>query len=431
MTLVNEGEPTGGEPFRVRIDELLSSALSDQAREQRELREVVEAARGAVAGAHAGVEALRLLLEERDRAVVDLLEARLSGTATAESVGAVAARVDLLAGGGGLAAALEAARAELSARLEELARHAAARRRASGEEAKALEASLSRLGERIDRVEAAVEDLRLDVPALAAALERRAAEAEARQEAATGVLAEQLRRAVKAVHERVEGLAATTDEGAAGVVAATERTAGRLEDRLDGLARSAEAALKHATASVERAVEPLVREVGRLAARVGRQETAAEATGALVEGIRASLVGYLADRDARLEAVRDQVLADLIDRMTVLLGRRDRVRLADALRQAEQERKDRRDAARFRRTKLPTGLSDEAARAVAEEMGRAGDPAAGAGMARPGTGAVGSMADRADTEEEPGGPGDAAAWAEVPRSPRPGAARSRRRKPAV
>ncbi|MEO7804922.1 MAG: hypothetical protein ABIS18_11645, partial [Actinomycetota bacterium] len=85
-------------PFEAKIDQLLSSALSDQAREQRVLLDTVNGAREALDKAEEQLKALRQLIDNRDQAVVDLLEARLSGLSTEESLERVMSRVDDLAG---------------------------------------------------------------------------------------------------------------------------------------------------------------------------------------------------------------------------------------------------------------------------------------------------------------------------------------------
>jgi len=51
--------------------------------------------------------------------------------------------------------------------------------------------------------------------------------------------------------------------------------------------------------------------------------------------MRKSLVRYLAERDKRLEQVRDQIFAEVIERMSQGLGRRTRFKLGNALREAE------------------------------------------------------------------------------------------------
>lgn len=85
---------TEDEDFQARIDELLSSALDDQAKEQRMLVDTVKAARAALGRAEEELTALRVLVTERDRSVVDLLEAKLSGLGTEQTLDHVAKRVE-------------------------------------------------------------------------------------------------------------------------------------------------------------------------------------------------------------------------------------------------------------------------------------------------------------------------------------------------
>jgi len=56
---------------------------------------------------------------------------------------------------------------------------------------------------------------------------------------------------------------------------------------------------------------------------------------AQIEGIRKSLIRYLAERDRRLEQARSQVFVEMIERMSQNLGRRTRFKLGSALREAE------------------------------------------------------------------------------------------------
>ena len=83
--------------FQARIDDLLSSALEDQAREQRFLLDMVQGARAALGKAEEQMTALRNLVEERDKGVVDILEARLSGVGSQESIDRLASEVSELA----------------------------------------------------------------------------------------------------------------------------------------------------------------------------------------------------------------------------------------------------------------------------------------------------------------------------------------------
>ena len=81
VTSGSEGSSTVefDELFPPRIDQLVESALQDQAREQQMLMETVQ-------GAQREMKLLRELIERRDQAVVDLLEARLSGLASESNV---------------------------------------------------------------------------------------------------------------------------------------------------------------------------------------------------------------------------------------------------------------------------------------------------------------------------------------------------------
>lgn len=82
--------------FQARIDDLVSSALEDQAREKRFLMEMVSAAKAALTKAEHELTSLRQVVEHRDVAVVDLLEARLSGLGTERSIEDLAAKINMM-----------------------------------------------------------------------------------------------------------------------------------------------------------------------------------------------------------------------------------------------------------------------------------------------------------------------------------------------
>ncbi|HLF70115.1 MAG TPA: hypothetical protein VI541_04090, partial [Actinomycetota bacterium] len=85
--------PTSDDPFQTRIDALLSSALEDQAREQKMLVETVKGARASIVRTEEELSELRRILQDRDRSVLDLLEARLSGIGSQETIEQVDGRL--------------------------------------------------------------------------------------------------------------------------------------------------------------------------------------------------------------------------------------------------------------------------------------------------------------------------------------------------
>ncbi|MFN2610476.1 MAG: hypothetical protein ABR507_06350 [Actinomycetota bacterium] len=105
------------EEFQARLDDLLSSALEDQAKEQRFLLDMVQGARSSLSKAEEQMTTLRKMVEARDLAVVDLLEAKLSGLGSQESIDAVSERIEQLAESPGLADLIE----PLGGRFEQIA----------------------------------------------------------------------------------------------------------------------------------------------------------------------------------------------------------------------------------------------------------------------------------------------------------------------
>ncbi|HVF12002.1 MAG TPA: hypothetical protein VNA87_02845, partial [Actinomycetota bacterium] len=79
--------------FQARIDDLVSSALEEQAREKRFLMEMVSAAKAALTKAEHELSSLRQIVEHRDESVVDLLETRLSGIGTERSIEDLSAKI--------------------------------------------------------------------------------------------------------------------------------------------------------------------------------------------------------------------------------------------------------------------------------------------------------------------------------------------------
>lgn len=100
--------------------------------------------------------------------------------------------------------------------------------------------------------------------------------------------------------------------------------------------------------SIAEGLKPFSKQVEKLAGKVDEaSRLIADSTGRL-EAIQNSLIGYLSERDERLERVRDQALIDLVERMSEALKGKAKAKIADALREGDQRRKDHRDAVRFR-----------------------------------------------------------------------------------
>lgn len=110
--------------------------------------------------------------------------------------------------------------------------------------------------------------------------------------------------------------------------------------------------------SVAENVKPIWKEVRQLTERIDEASERLTQANNRIEAVQTSLVGYLAERDERLEKVRDQALVELVDKMSDALKGKAKLKVIEALREGDQRRKDERDAARYR------------------EMGEGGPPAA-------------------------------------------------------
>jgi hypothetical protein len=273
MEMEKEGaQPTGGR-FEARIDNLLSSALQDQAREQRMLFEIVQGARAALAKAEEELGALRILIERRDQSVVDLLEARLSGVGT--------------------------------------------------------EQGLDRLAKQIAEIESHIDEAT-----------RRSGEAAARRE--------------EEAFARIDSDLASRQSAAA----ATSRQIEALSRQIEEI-RSAVAAQSSATAtSITEALSPFTENLEALSERIRQSNRRITESNSRLEAMHESILNYLSTRDERLEESRDQILTNLVTQITQDLSRHDRIRITTAFKQAEQHRKDQRDAARYRRLKQKGKLPD-------------------------------------------------------------------------
>lgn len=537
----NDLSEESAEGFAARIDELLSSALEDQAREQHMMLETVHAARTALGDALAELRDLRQLVERRDQAVIDLLEARLSGVGTEESierlgrrleevadqtviseaVDPVAARIEAIEGS---LAALDprAPAAELREAITGRLRETAAE---VGDLSRTVEGFSSAMREALDALNDAVSSLReltasesarvtervesglagfSDRLASDAALSREALGEKIRQTArgleerlASGMgdlaasvesLRERVAQTDTAIRMAAEALEARLQESASEAREAAERTAARTFDRLQRLqedlaelrkaasellpsidarlseerqaAREAGAAMSRQIEQVRDAVaarlpqleasigsqigdartaadarlvemksaltgelgklrgaietqlpeigealakqletvrqtvrsqapetaatvgsilDPFAEEMGKFAERLRQANMRIAESNSRVEALQESLVAYLAQRDERLEEVRVRVLADLIERLGEVLKHRDRVRIGEAMREAEQRRKDRHDAERYRRLRAKAAPPSEGtAEQVALEMQKAAEGAAAA-----------------------------------------------------
>jgi len=88
------------------------------------------------------------------------------------------------------------------------------------------------------------------------------------------------------------------------------------------------------------AIGPLAQQLEKVSHQIGETGRRIAESNARLEALQGSLVGYLTERDERLERVRDQAMIDLVDRMSEKLSGRSRSKVAGALREAAPRRKD-------------------------------------------------------------------------------------------
>jgi len=151
-----------------------------------------------------------------------------------------------------------------------------------------------------------------------------------------------------ALANRVGGLDSSFTEHAQSVVDRLEAV-----DRRDGdLASTTVAALKELGESIEarqqevaEAILKALDPVGRIMQVVQSRLVRAASELAVSQG---SLFARLVEREGRLERQRDQILSDLLNEFAGIAKPREQRRIATGLREAEENRKQRRDAGRTR-----------------------------------------------------------------------------------
>jgi hypothetical protein len=149
-----------------------------------------------------------------------------------------------------------------------------------------------------------------------------------------------------ALANRVGGLESTFAEHARSVVDRLEAV-----DRRDGdLAATTVAALRELAESIEtrqqdvaEAILKALDPVGRIMQVVQSRLVRAASEVAVSQG---SLFARLVEREERLERQRDQILSDLLNEFAGISKPREQKRIAAGLREAEESRKQRRDAGR-------------------------------------------------------------------------------------
>jgi hypothetical protein len=267
--------------FHSRLDKLLESAIEEQEREQQGFLTVLQASRDAVNAVRSELDGVRSVIEQREQAVIDLLDGRLALAARQDTIEFLQHRIELLEGE---QAALKKA---LTVKLDGIAR--------------SLEAVEWRTQEGM------------------AALANR-----------VGGLESTFAEHARSIVDRLEAVDRRDGDLAATTVAAFKELAESIETRQQDVA---EAILK--------ALDP----VGRIMQVVQSRLVRAASEVAVSQG---SLFARLVEREERLERQRDQILSDLLNEFAGISKPRDQKRIAGGLREAEESRKQRRDAGRTR-----------------------------------------------------------------------------------
>lgn len=91
-----EGAGGSDERFRGRLDQLLSDALTEQAREQAAFMRVLQSSRDALAATRMELDAVRAFVEARDVHMVEVLDTRLTAVAQEASLAGLAERIAAL-----------------------------------------------------------------------------------------------------------------------------------------------------------------------------------------------------------------------------------------------------------------------------------------------------------------------------------------------
>lgn len=338
-----------GEDFETRIDELLASAIEDQARDQRLLFESVQAAQIETAK-------LRVLIESRDQGLADLVETRLSGVATHESIEKISTA---------LGERLDAVRAVLD-RLDPWKPAMEVQRTLATRLADGIASISEKVSESAAALGAGLADSSNELGALVQAngarsfdrlmqvqeeLTRMAALLEGLPRSLVEKVNNDLNRFRAAMQETLGDHSAEVSQKLDENLASGRQALAAVSRQMEGLRSTVDSQAPNLAEEVSGAMEPFGEELRRLAARVRRTNMNGAELGARLEAMHTSLVAYLAERDERLERVRDQALAEVIESIAEGLKRRDRIHIGESLRRAEQARKDRRDAERYRKLK--------------------------------------------------------------------------------
>jgi hypothetical protein len=243
---------------------------------------VLQASRDALKAVRTELDLLRGVVENREQAVVDLLDARL----------ALAARQDT--------------QESLQERIEHLEAEQAGLK-------KALTVKLDAMARSLEAVEWRTQEGM-------SALANRVGELESSFTEHAQSIVDQL----EVVNRRDETLTTATQAA------------------LKALGENVEARQQEVAEAILKALDP----VGRIMQVVQSRLVRAASELAVAQG---SLFARLAEREERLERQRDQILAELLDEFAQVAKPRERNRIGAGLREADENRRQRRDAGRNRR----------------------------------------------------------------------------------
>lgn len=358
--------------FGKRIDELLASAVEDQARDQRLLIETLERAQ-------LETSRLRELIEARQDSVADVLEARLAGMATDEGVREISDSVqkhldemrDVLDRLDPWKAAMVVQRT-LAERFSEMSSSLAeqlseTKSLLTGQIAESTSSLSDGLGATTSSLGSALDDSSSELKEAVQSIGARSFDRLVQIQEDLQNMGTILNEIPARVSQKFDQLRSESRTAAAANSRQMEQIVSRVGSRLDedraigqkamaavsrqmeGLREAIEEQPPRLSDEIQASVEPFAEEIRNLSARVRRSNMKSSDLVARLDALHQSLVAYLAQRDERLERTRDAVLAQLVEGIGRQLQRGDRVKIAEALRRANRARRDRRDAERYRK----------------------------------------------------------------------------------
>lgn len=335
---------TGGsnEELPARVDALLSSAIREKARDERALAETFAGMRQEVQAFAEDLTSIKKLVQRPFQPILTLISNRLNemDKLTAELREQVVQRLDTTA---------EAQAAHISQEsrvvgkfVEEWARYLDVRVKDEGNEVRKLvEGAAKKTDNRLGRETGQLRSL------FESTMER-AGDSLERQMDAAGT---RMKRMAEELHSQLTGaeeaLRADVEVAQEAILQALDESAENLSEVLNAVVSVVHDRISE---SLKEGLRPFSKEVQKLADRIDEAGRRMEDSNTLLEAMQGSLVGYLTERDERLERVRDQTLIDLVDRMSDALDAKTKKKILGALRVGDQRRKDARDAARYRET---------------------------------------------------------------------------------